>query len=127
MTKQLKSITDDSSRYSIPRPLSLGESTFALQCQAYKFTPEREYRFCEGRKYAFDFAFPDSMVAIEIEGGTSFGMSRHSRGVGFEGDCRKYNAATALGWKVYRFSTEMVQRGEAIDLLRTVIFQEDLG
>jgi hypothetical protein len=107
------------------KPLSVGEETFAQQCRAYQFSPEREYRFCD-RKWAFDFAFPAAMVAIEIEGGTASGVSRHSRGIGFETDCRKYNTATALGWKVYRFTTAMVQRGEAIDLLRIVIFQEDM-
>jgi very-short-patch-repair endonuclease len=111
----------------IPKALSVGEECFALQCQAYKFTPEREYRFCEGRKYAFDFAFPDSMIAIEIEGGTRFGKSRHSRGDGFENDAVKYNTATRLGWKVYRYSTAMVQRGDAINDLLSVIWQEDLG
>ena len=110
----------------IPKEKSLGEETFALHCQAYKFTPEREYRFAEGRKWAFDFAFPEQMVAIEIEGGTASGKSRHSRGEGFEKDCEKYNAATRLGWKVYRYTTAMVVRGDAIDGLLTVIFQEDL-
>lgn len=112
--------------HAIPKPLSVGEETFSLQCQAYKFRPEREFRFCEGRKWAFDFAFPDQMIAIEIEGGTNYGKSRHSYGVGFENDARKYNAATALGWKVYRYTTAMVQRGEAIQPLLNVIFQEEL-
>lgn len=108
----------------LPQPLSRGEETFALHCKAHGFTPEREYRFCEGRKWAFDFAFPEEMVAIEIEGGTSFGKSRHSRGEGFERDARKYNAATRLGWKVYRYSTAMVERGEAIDDVLSLIFRE---
>ncbi len=111
---------------TLPKALSVGEECFALQCQAYKFRPEREFKFCEGRKWAFDFCFPDQMIAIEIEGGTNYGKSRHSYGVGFENDCRKYNAATALGWKVFRFSTAMVQRGEAIQPLLNAIFQEDL-
>lgn len=106
----------------IPQPLSTGEETFALHCKAHGFTPEREYRFCD-RKWAFDFAFPEQMVAIEVEGGTKFGKSRHSRGDGFEGDCAKYNTATRLGWKVYRFSTAMVTRGDAIDLLSTVLWR----
>lgn len=110
----------------IPQALSRGEETFALQCRAFNYSPEREYRFCEGRKWAFDFAFPEQMVAIEIEGGTSFGKSRHSQGAGFENDARKYNAAVSLGWKVYRYSTAMVERGEAINDLLNVIFQEDL-
>lgn len=110
----------------IPQPLSAGEETFALRCKAHNFTPEREYRFYEGRKWAFDFAFPESMVAIEIEGGTRFGKSRHSRGQGFMNDCAKYNTATRLGWKVYRYSTEMVMRGTAINDLLSMISREEV-
>ena len=55
------------------------------------------------------------MIAVEIEGGTKFGQSRHSKGKGFVDDCHKYNAATRLGWKVYRYTTEMVERGDAIN------------
>lgn len=108
----------------IPQPLSAGEETFALHCKAHGFTPEREFKFCNGRKWAFDFAFPESKVAIEIEGGTRFGKSRHSRGQGFVNDCEKYNAATRLGWKVYRYSTEMVMLGTAINDLLSMISGE---
>lgn len=115
-------LSEERKTSKIPRALSLGEETFAQQCQAYKFRPEREFKFCEGRKWAFDFAFPGSMIAIEIEGGTRFGKSRHSRGDGFERDCVKYNTATRMGWKVYRYSTAMVQRGDAInDLLEDLL------
>lgn len=113
----------------VPAALSKGEETFALQCRVYHFTPVREFKFAEGigRKWAFDFAFPEEMVAIECEGGTRFGMSRHSRGDGYENDLEKYNCATRLGWRVYRYTTEMIMRGEAINDLQSVIFQQDLG
>jgi very-short-patch-repair endonuclease len=110
----------------LPKPLSVGEEEFALQCKAYGFKPEREYEFVPGRKFRFDFAFPEPMIAFEIEGGTTTGKSRHSKGEGFERDCRKYNLAAALGWRVYRFTTQMVKRGEAIDALKMAIFPEDL-
>lgn len=99
------------------KPLSVGEETFALQCQVIGIKPKREYPFCEGRKWRFDFALPDLKVAIEIEGGTGWGKSRHSKGSGFEKDCEKYNTAAMLGWKVYRFTTRMVKSGEAMDFL----------
>ena len=98
-----------------PKELSPGEEAFARCCQVYKLTPEREYIFAEGRKWAFDYAWPDRKLAVEIEGGTEFGKSRHSKGDGFERDARKYNAAALQGWAVLRFSTGMVMSGEAID------------
>lgn len=97
------------------RPLSVGEETFAMHCQAYGIQPVREYVFCPGRKWRFDFFLPENNLAVEIEGGTSFGKSRHSRGAGFENDCRKYNEAAFMGISVLRFSTAMVISGEAID------------
>lgn len=109
-----------------PKALSPGEELFALQCRVYNFEPEREFVFCEGRKWRFDFAFPESMVAIEIEGGTMFGKSRHTAGIGYEADCVKYNTAVGLGWRVYRFTTAMVKRGEAINLMLNSIFAGDM-
>lgn len=99
----------------IPGPLSRGEETFALHCQVRGLSPAREILFAPPRKWRFDFAWPAWKIGIEIEGGTSFGKSRHSRGRGFENDCRKYNEAALLGWRVLRFTTEMVESGEAIN------------
>lgn len=101
--------------------LSPGEEEFALHCRAYGLTPVREYRFTPTRKFKFDFAWPDLMLAVEIEGGTRFGRSRHSRGDGFERDCVKYNLAALEGWKVLRFTTQMVHSGEAINTVREVL------
>jgi very-short-patch-repair endonuclease len=74
-----------------------------------------------GRKYRFDFYFREKDLAVEIEGGTAFGRSRHSYGLGFEEDARKYNAAALLGIKVLRFSTAMVKSAEAIDTVRETL------
>lgn len=81
--------------------------------------PVREYFFHPIRKWRFDFAFPAYKVAIEIEGGI-FSKGRHARGIGMEKDMEKYNAATRLGWKVFRFSPLMVKNGEAIKEIKGV-------
>lgn len=93
--------------------LSVGEETLARDLKALKINFVREYRFYPKRKWQFDFAFPDHKIGVEVEGGTSRGNSRHSRGDGFEEDCRKYNAAASIGWCVLRFTTRMVTKGEA--------------
>jgi very-short-patch-repair endonuclease len=74
--------------------------------------PEREYRFHETRKWRFDFAWPDRMLAVEVEGGT-WVKGAHSRGKHYESDCIKYNTAALLGWRVLRFTTDMVRDGRA--------------
>ena len=70
-----------------------------------------------------DFAFIDHWILVEVDGGT-FSGGRHVRGKGYEDDCRKINEATRLGWRVYRFTTEMVKSGEAIALLETELKTE---
>jgi very-short-patch-repair endonuclease len=103
-----------------PQKASIGEETFLLHCRAYKLEPVREHRFCE-RGWRFDFAWPDKKIAVEVEGGTQWGKSRHSFGAGFERDVCKYNRAAVLGWIVLRFSTRMVTSGEAINELLEVL------
>lgn len=109
-----------SMKSKIPQPLSPGEETFALHCRAHKLEPEREVQFCE-RKWRFDFAWPEKKIAVEVEGGTNFGMSRHSKGEGFEKDAAKYNRAAREGWIVLRYSTRMVTDGRAINEVLEVL------
>jgi len=105
----------------MPRIPTAPSVTFALHCRAMRLGPVREYEFVEGRKWRFDFAWPDQMIGVEIEGGTAFGKSRHSRGQGFVNDCSKYNAAARLGWRVFRYTTEMVAAGTAIDEVKALL------
>jgi very-short-patch-repair endonuclease len=88
--------------------------------------PEREYRFLATRKWRFDFAYPAQKIGIEVEGGTWSG-GRHTRGVGFEQDCRKYNQATQDGWKVYRFTNRMILSGEAVEVIIKALETTKLG
>ena len=93
---------------------SQAEQTFSYQLRIYGIDHEEEYRFHDERKWRFDFAFPDNMLAVEIEGGTWSG-GRHTRGQGFQDDCVKYNTAVKIGWRVLRYTTNMIENGEAID------------
>lgn len=71
--------------------------------------PKREYRFHPVRKWKFDFAYPERMVAVEAEGGV-FSGGRHTRGMGFVNDCEKYNMAVLMGWKVLRYTSKDISR-----------------
>lgn len=62
--------------------------------------PKLEYQFCD-RRWRFDFAWPDSMVALEVEGGV-FTAGAHASVKGILNDINKYNAAQHLGWRVIR-------------------------
>lgn len=99
-----------------PKRLSPGEELFAQHCKAHHLPPvEREFWFARdaGRRWRFDFAWPDWMVAVEIEGG-GFSQGRHVRPLGFRQDCEKYLDALCRGWAVARVTTEMVKSGQAI-------------
>ena len=75
-----------------------------------------EHRFHPLRKWRFDWAWPDQMLALEIEGGVWVG-GRHTSGAGFVKDMEKYNAATLLGWRILRVTPSQMKNGEAYDLI----------
>ena len=85
----------------------------------------REHRFHPKRQWRLDYWLGERVggqkvpcfLAVEIEGAI-WSRGRHTRGKGYENDMRKYNAATMLGYRVLRFSTEMVLKGEAKDFLK---------
>ena len=112
------------------RKTSKGEETLAM---ALKLTIEaddpqlaavREYGFAKeiGRRWRFDFAWPDNRLAVEVEGGSATN-GRHVRPKGFREDCEKYNAAVLLGWRVLRYTTAMVMKdtGLVIDQIKTAL------
>ena len=83
----------------------------SLVCKALNMPePQRELIFFKGRRWRFDFAWPEIMIAVEVEGGI-WVNGAHSRGAHFLSDCEKYNTATREGWKVFRFGTNMVKDG----------------
>ncbi len=64
----------------------------------------REFKFLDDRKFRFDFAWPDELVAVEIEGGIWTGGG-HTRGKGYASNCEKYNLAAVNGWSLLRYTT----------------------
>ncbi len=114
------------------------EATMSLHIRAYDLPePVTEYPFAAAivgdgkgirqrlkdaglQDWRFDFSWPGQQIAAEVEGGTWSG-GRHTRGKGYENDCRKYNAAILHGWRVYRFTSDMVKSGEAVRVLQRAL------
>lgn len=96
------------------------EETFALHCKAHKIEVVRELKFHPTRRWKFDFAMPERMLAIECEGG-AWSNGRHTRGSGFVADMEKYNEAALLGWSVLRFDSKAIQSGQAIQFVMKVL------
>lgn len=106
----------------IPKALSAGEELFALHCRLENIETHREFLFASeiGRKFRADFAWPEKKILAEIEGG-SWSNGRHSRGIGFEEDCVKYNIAALLGYRVFRFTPGLVESGYAIATIKNAL------
>lgn len=98
------------------------EKKFLWYCKAYRLKPEREYRFHSTRRWRFDFAWPLAQVAVELEGGSWVGGA-HTRGAGFAKDCEKYNAATEMGWRIIRLTSDMIS-AEAMKQIEGMVYEK---
>jgi very-short-patch-repair endonuclease len=98
------------------------EEVLAFQIRAVGLPePTREHKFdATGRKWRFDFCWPEHMVAVEVEGAV-WSNGRHTRGSGYTKDVEKYNAATLAGWRVYRATADMIESGEAITMVERAL------
>jgi hypothetical protein len=130
------------------------EELFASQCRSYRLPAVlTQHYFAKsiGRRWRFDFAFPDFMLACEIEGMVvrrvwesklegggpvvirgyvanvtscspiTVAMGRHATITGFREDAEKYNTAAMLGWTVIRFLQDDIKPGRAIDMTQRVL------
>lgn len=74
--------------------------------------PVAEYRFHPVRRWRFDYAYIRERIGIEIEGAI-WSRGRHTRGSGYLGDMEKYNEATRMGWRIFRFTPQQLKKGIA--------------
>ena len=102
---------------------SKGEIALAGQLDLRGISYERELMLIPGRRFRFDFLLAQFALVIEVEGGTWSG-GRHTTGAGFRSDCFKYNAALELGYRVLRYTTDMVTKGEAIGQVERIVAAE---
>lgn len=90
------------------RTPSTGEKRFALYWRAVKGQPYvTELVFHNGRRWRFDFAWPEVKVALEIEGGV-WVNGGHNRGAIYTSNCEKYNEALFDGWRVFRLTPDQI-------------------
>ena len=99
---------------------SEGEVTLAAHLQAYGIQFKQEFKFHSERRWKADFHIVGTKILVEVEGAV-WANGRHTRPKGYLGDMEKYNAAAALGYQVYRFSTEQVKSGMTIEKILKLI------
>jgi very-short-patch-repair endonuclease len=87
-------------------------------------TPVREMPFAKPRMWRFDFAWPDQMIAMEVDGGT-FNGGGHVRGRGVAKDCEKACEAAIRGWRVLRVDGDQVRDGRALEWARRALLVDE--
>ena len=92
--------------------------------------PELEYRFDSGRRWRFDFAWPDVSepgsisqprhVALEVDGGIWIGGG-HNRGAQMLKTWEKENEAAAMGWRILRCQPKDLCSIQTCDLIKRAL------
>ena len=83
--------------------------------------PVAEHKFHPPRRWKMDYAWPEYMVALEVQGAVWTG-GRHTRGSGFVKDIEKYNAAAAMGWRIIRCQPKELCTMATLQLVRQTLF-----
>lgn len=116
-----KPVTEHQRAYMKSIPKSQGEEEFFFQVTKVSTLPppSREVKLIESRQWRFDFVWFTEKIVVEIEGGIHTN-GRHTRAKGFSEDIRKYRSAENLGYRILRFTPQMVKSGEALTVLERV-------
>ena len=104
----------------LPKAGSALEAELALQFRLNSVRCVTEYRFNPDRRWRFDFAWPELLFAVEVEGITYDG-GRRQRVEGFENDLDKYQSAMLLGWCVYRVTRKQIKNLDALNTVQTML------
>lgn len=114
---------DKAKRPKEPKPRKRSEAEVLMEAQLWKagLMPFcAEYRFYSERRWRFDFAWPDNLVALEIDGGL-YVNGGHNRGSKIIDEHDKFNEAAIMGWTVLRVDPKKVRSGEALQLIKRAL------
>ena len=96
--------------------------------------PVAEYEFAkeEGRKFRWDFAWPENVqqvwhdiyvsrrLALEVQGGV-WSRGAHGRGTGITRDMEKFSLGAALGWRLLLVEPKALCTQETMSLIRRAL------
>ena len=119
-------------RLKLPKELAQDESakeTLLMQCQAEfgrgEFGPickEHQFAVENGRKWAWDIAFPFHGIAIEVDGGI-WVQGAHGHPLTILRNMEKRNWGARLRWHILCFTPDQVTSGVAVHFIEQVLKQ----
>ena len=83
-------------------------------------TLEHQFALCVGRKWRFDFCWPEYKIALEVEGGI-YTRGAHGSVSGIKRDIEKYNMANIIGWHILRVTPENLCMLETVLMVKEMI------
>ena len=88
------------------------EELFAQQLALTKLpAPVRQYPYLRGSKHTLDFAWPDHMIGVEVQG-----MVHRIKGT-FKNDIKKRVQGLLQGWRVIEVDGDSIREGVAVEWL----------
>jgi very-short-patch-repair endonuclease len=111
----------DLQRYGALLNASDPEETMAFQLKAAGLPePIRQFRFLPPRRWRADFAWPERMLLLEVDGGV-FIAGGHNRGQAYTLDRERDAEAICNGWTVLRVTSGQVESGQALSWVERLL------
>ena len=85
--------------------------------------PIKQYRLPElpERKFAWDFAWPEHRLLLDVQGGTWMPKGGHNTGGAIERDCEKMVLGTLNGYRVMFVTALQVKDGRAVQWIEQAL------
>jgi len=83
--------------------------------------PERQFKAIPGRQFAFDLAFPEWKVLVEVQGGIWLPQTGHTSGQGLMRDIEKTTLAQLHGYIIVLVSPDHIKNGLAHKWIRAAL------
>lgn len=85
--------------------------------------PRREVLVVPDRQYRADFAWPDQMLAVEVQGGI-WGQdtkSSHAHPKAIERDAEKHSLMAVAGWRLIVVTGKHIETGQAVAWIKQAL------
>ena len=102
----------------LPGKKGLEETMRLLIAASHLPTPRQQYKAIPGRRYSWDFAWPEAKILLEVQGGTWMSKGGHNTGSGINRDNEKANLANIAGWCCLAVTKDHIKSGQALEWVK---------